>query len=82
MADKRAPDNIRKDDELKKEFPPAPLVELFHATEGTPIGSVFLHWRSPKMIAREKAWDAFHSALASDASIEQAREEGRRAFRS
>jgi hypothetical protein len=50
MAHKSAPDTIRGDDELKKEFPPQPLVELLGPGMINP-----LHWRSPAMIARDKA---------------------------
>jgi len=77
MADKRAPDEIRNNEKLKKEFPPAPLVKLFNATDDPRL----LYWCSPKMIASFKAEEAFRSARASGASREEAQAAGDRAYR-
>src|SRR5262249_14900787 len=76
MADERTPDTIRKNEELKKEFPAAPLVKLFRASDDTR----FLHWCSPKIIANFKAEGAFSRARRAGASVEAAREAGRRAY--
>src|SRR5262249_48959560 len=81
LADERAPDTIGKNEELRKQFSPAPIVKLFRATEGAPPAFDFLHWRSPEMIARSKGWDAYHEVRAANGSIEEAREAWRRAFR-
>jgi hypothetical protein len=62
MAHKRAPDTIREDDELKKEFPPQPLIELFERLG--PPGIILLQWRSPLMIAQDQALERFHEGLA------------------
>jgi hypothetical protein len=54
MAHTYAPDKIlRPDPELRREFPPEPLIELF--TQLAPRGVTLLLWRSPQMIARDKA---------------------------
>jgi hypothetical protein len=77
--DERVPHTIRKDAALKKEYPPASLVELA-ATPG-PGGSFLLYWQSPETIASAKALKAFHEKLHSGASWDEARAAGRRAFR-
>jgi len=72
LADERTKHTIRNNDELKKEFPPAPIVELFRATD-SPSSLDFLHWFSPKRVTGEKkARQAFARARAAGASIEEA----------
>jgi hypothetical protein len=60
MAHKSVPDIIREDDELRAEFPPQPLVELFGPGRINP-----LHWLSSEMIARDEALERFHQRRAS-----------------
>jgi hypothetical protein len=81
LADERTKDTIRKNDDLKKEFPPAPLVTLFRVTDGAPPSLDFLYWFSPKRIANEKkAKEAFSRAREAGAPIEEARNALLRAF--
>lgn len=82
LASADASDTIRKNEELKKQFPPAPVVELFRRTEGTFPGlRYFLHWLNPEKAAHNKAWEAFHEVRAAGGSVEKCREAWRRAFR-
>jgi len=75
MAYEYAPDSIRRDADLKKEFRPQKLVELWGPGKTDP-----LHWMSPEEIARDKAREAFYEKLGSGASIDEARREGRRVY--
>jgi hypothetical protein len=60
MAFKYAPDKIREDDDLKREFPPQKLIEL---TGPGRMGA--LYWLFPEMIARDEALERFHRRLES-----------------
>jgi hypothetical protein len=71
LAHEHPPDEIRSDPSLRIEFPPAAMVELFEA--GHPQGVTVLHWYSPEMIARDKAFFEFRRLRDSGASMEDAR---------
>jgi len=81
LANADAPDTIRENEALKKQFAPAPIVELFCMSRGSPPAFDFLHWNSPEMIARDRGRKAFHKTREAGGSVEECREAGRQAFR-
>ena len=78
LAHKHPPDEFRSDPSLRIEFPPEAVIELFEG--GCPEGVTLLHWRSPEMIARDRASDAFHEKRRNGGSVEEARQEARRIY--
>ena len=69
---------IRPDPSLEAEFSPAPLIELVEHVGYA--GIRHLCWRSPEMIASDKASQAFHEKLHSGGSVAEARQEARRVY--